>query len=295
MSNYILACNSTVDLPAEHLEKRSIPYVCMHFTISGKEYEDDLGRTIPYDEFYRLIDAGAMPTTSQVNVEEHLAFFEKYLIEGRDIIYLSLSSALSGTYGTACIAADELREKYRDRTIKIVDTLGASSGYGLLVDTLADMRDAGATLDEVYLWAQTHKLNLHHWFFSTDLTHYKRGGRISPAAAAFGSILNICPLLNMSWEGKLIPRKKIRGKKRTIAAIVEQMEAYAEGGTSYSGKCFISQSACIDDAERVAKLIEERFLNLRGKVRIFNVGAVIGAHTGPGTVALFFFGSKRVD
>ena len=295
MSDYIIACNSTVDLPAEHLKERGIPYVKMHFTIAGREYDDDLGHTIPYDEFYRLIDAGAMPTTSQVNVEEHLIFFEKYLKEGKDIIYLSLSSGLSGTYGTACIAADELREKYSDRAIKIVDTLGASSGYGLLLDKIADMRDAGATLEEVYLWAETHKLNVHHWFFSTDLSHYKRGGRISPAAAAFGSILNICPLLNMSWEGKLIPRKKFRGKKRTISAIVEQMEEHAEGGTQYSGKCFISHSACIEDADLVAKLIEERFPKLKGKVRIFNIGAVIGAHTGPGTVALFFFGGKRFD
>ena len=157
------------------------------------------------------------------------------------------------------------------------------------------MRDDGKTIEEVYEWLEENRLKLHHWFFSADLTHYKRGGRISAASAAVGGMLNICPLMNMSYDGKLIPRKKIRGKKQVINEIVKIMEVHAKDGLNYSGKCFISNSACYDDARKVADLIEGRFSSLNGKVTINSVGAVIGSHTGPGTVALFFFGDKRMD
>lgn len=185
--------------------------------------------------------------------------------------------------------------KYPGRKVLIVDSLGASSGYGLLTDTAADLRDNGATLEEVFAWVEENKLNVHHWLFSTDLTHYKRGGRISATSAVVGTLLNICPLMNMSYDGKLIPRTKIRGKKRVIAKIVHMMEVHAQNGTDYSGKCFILNSACYDDARKVADLIEEKFPHLNGPVMINSVGTVIGAHTGPGTVALFFFGDKRED
>jgi DegV family protein with EDD domain len=157
------------------------------------------------------------------------------------------------------------------------------------------MRDDGAAFEEVYAWLEENKLNVHHWFFSTDLTHYKRGGRISAASAAVGTLLNICPLLNMSYDGKLIPRMKIRGKKNVIAEIVHMIEVHAQNGTDYGGKCFISNSACYEDARKVADLIEDRFPRLKGPVMINSVGTVIGAHTGPGTVALFFYGDKRQD
>ena len=161
------------------------------------------------------------------------------------------------------------------------------------MDKLADLRDEGKSIGEVHAWAEEHKLNLHHWFFSTDLTFYIRGGRISKASGFFGTMLNICPLLNMDDQGKLIPRFKIRTKKKVIRAVVDKMEEYAEGGLDYSGKCYISQSACIEDAREVARLVEERFPKLNGKVEINNIGTTIGSHTGPGTVAVFFWGSKR--
>ena len=150
-------------------------------------------------------------------------------------------------------------------------------------------------LEELRDWTERNKRRLHHWFFATDLTSFKRGGRISPAAATFGTLLGICPLLNVDHEGHLIPRKKIRGKKAVIREIVKMMEQHAENGTDYSGKCFISQSACMEDAEAVAALVEQNFPHLNGKVQINSIGTVIGAHTGPGTVALFFWGDERVD
>ena len=148
-------------------------------------------------------------------------------------------------------------------------------------------------IDELYRWAEENKLKLHHWFFSTDLTFFIKGGRVSKTAGFIGSVMNICPLLNVDFEGKLIPREKIRTKKKVIARIVEQMEINAQDGLDYSGKCFLSHSLCREDADAVAALVEEKFKKLNGKVEIFPIGATIGSHTGPGTVALFFWGNKR--
>ena len=293
MSDYIITCCSTADMPNDYFQKRNIPYVCFHFNMDGKEYPDDLGQTIPYDEFFARIAAGALPTTSQVNVGEFITFFEPFLAQGKDILHISLSSGLSGTYNSAMLAREQLVQKYPERQFLIVDSLGASSGYGLLVDLAVDRMDAGATIEEVHHWVEDIKLNIHHWFFSTDLTHYKRGGRISGTSAIVGSLLNICPLMTMDQHGKLIPREKIRTKKRVIAEIVGRMEQLAHNGTAYAGKCFISHSACYEDARMVADLVEEKFPQLNGKVRIHSIGAVIGSHTGPGTVALFFLGDLR--
>lgn len=295
MSDYVLTCCSTADLSYEYFQKRNIPFVCFHYNMDGVEYPDDLGRTMSFEEFYARMAAGATPTTSQVNVGQFISFFEPYLEEGQDILHLTLSTGLSGAYNSACIAKEELLRKYPDRRILIVDSLGASSGYGLLMDAAADKRDNGATLEELRTWVEENKLYVHHWFFSTDLTHYRRGGRISAASAIVGTLLNICPLLNVSDEGKLIPRKKIRGKKQVIVEIVRMMEAHAQNGAAYSGKCFISNSACYEDARKVADLIEEKFPHLSSPVMISSVGTVIGSHTGPGTVALFFFGDKREE
>ena len=293
MTDYVLSCCSTADMPLEYFQKRNIPFVPFHFSMAGKEYPDDLGQSMSFDEFYKRIAAGAMPTTSQVNVAQFIDFFEPYLATGKDILHISLSSGLSGTYNSAVMVREQLLQKYPDRKLLVVDSLGASSGYGLLVDMAADLRDSGETLENVYAWVDENKLNIHHWFFSTDLSHYKRGGRISATSAAVGSLLNICPLMDVNYEGKLIPREKIRGKKRVISEIVQKMETHAQNGMDYSGKCFISNSACYEDARLVADQIEEKFPNLNGKVMINSVGTVIGSHTGPGTVAIFFLGDER--
>ena len=293
MANYVLSCCSTADLSKEHFENRDIHYICFHYKLDGVDHPDDLGQTIPFEEFYKKMDEGADTVTSQVNVSEYVEYFSKFLEEGKDILHVSLSTGLSGTYSSAMNAALIARERYPERKIYIVDSLGASSGYGLLMDKLADLRDSGMSIDEVRDWTEEHKLNLHHWFFSTDLKFYIKGGRISKTAGTIGTILGICPLLNMDNEGRLIPRAKIRSKRKVIQEIVKRMEENADGGLDYSGKCYISQSACVEDAKEVARLVEERFPKLCGKVEINYVGTTIGSHTGPGTVALFFWGKKR--
>lgn len=295
MSNYILSCCSTADLTEEHFKNRDISYICFHFELDGKAYEDDLGKSIPFEEFYRAMANGADTKTSQINSEEFKEYFEKFLKDGKDILHVSLSSGISGVVNSARIAMEELKETYPERKIIIIDSLGASSGYGLFMDKLADLRDEGMSLDDLAVWAEEHRLNLHHWFYSSDLTFYIKGGRISKAAGFVGGVLNICPLLNMDNLGCLIPRFKIRTEKKVIKAIVDKMEEFAEGGLSYSGKCYISQSACRASARAVADLVEERFPNLNGKVEINDIGTTIGSHTGPGTVALFFWGSERTN
>ena len=295
MTDYRITCCSTADLPEEFFRAKGVQYACFHVQIGGQDFPDDLGRSISFQQFYEKISAGAAPTTSQVNVEEYVALFEPILQQGQDILHLTLSSGISGTYTSACIARDDLLERYPERKLYIVDSLGASSGYGLLVDTACAKRDSGMPLDELYQWLEQNKLCLHHWFFSTDLSSYIRGGRISKTSGMVGTLLGICPLLNMDQKGHLIPRKKIRGKKQVMQEMVKMMEQHAEGGLQYSGKCLLSESACLEDARAVADMIETRFPRLDGKVQINSIGTVIGAHTGPGTVALFFWGDTRAD
>ena len=295
MSEYILSCCSTADLSKEHFESRNIEYICFHYKLNGVDYPDDLGQSIPFEEFYKRMDSGEESQTSQINVTEYLEYFTKFLSEGKDVLHLTLSSGISGSYNSAINAAKIAKERFPERKIYVIDSLAASSGYGLLMDKLADLRDGGMDIEELKNWAEENKLNLHHWFFSSDLKFFIKGGRVSKTSGTIGTILGICPLLNVDKEGHLIARAKIRSKKKVIQEIVKRMEENAEGGLSYSGKCYISQSACTDDAKEVARLIEERFPNLDGKVLINYIGTTIGSHTGPGTVALFFWGKKRED
>jgi len=295
MSDYIISCCSTADLTKEHFEKRDIRYICFHYELDGVQYPDDLGQSMPFDKFYQAMTDGADTKTSQINAEEFVEYFEPFLQQGKDILHLCLSSGITGVLNSANIAKDMLEEKYPARKIYIVDSLAASSGFGLLMDKLADLRDEGKNIEEVYEWAIANRRKLQHWFFSTDLTFFVKGGRVSKTSGFVGNMLNICPLLNVDVDGKLIPRFKIRTKRKVIEAIVNQMEQHAENGHEYNGKCYISQSACYDDARAVADLIESRFPKLQEKVQIYNIGTTIGSHTGPGTVALFFWGDERID
>ncbi|QRN83182.1 DegV family protein [Chloroflexota bacterium] len=293
MSDYVLTCCSTADMPNSYFDDREIPYVCFHFTMDGVTYPDDLGQSMPFDQFYRKLAEGSESTTSQVNVAEYKAFFEPFLKKGLDILHISTSSGISGSYNAAIIARTELKAQYPAREIEIVDSRGASSGYGLFMDTLADKRDNGASFDELHQYALDNRLFIHHWFFSTDLSFYIRGGRISKTEGMVGTLLHICPLMNMDADGHLVPREKVRSKKKVIQRIVQKMTEHAKDSLDYSGKCFISQSACFEDARAVADLIEGSFPHLNGKVRINDIGTTIGSHTGPGTVALFFIGDER--
>lgn len=240
--------------------------------------------------------AGAQTKTAQINAYEFEEYFEPFLKDGKDVLHLCLSSGITGVINSARMAKEHLEKKYAGRKIYLVDSLAASSGCGLLMDKLADLRDGGMDLETLFQWAEANKLRVHHWFFSTDLSFYIRGGRISnKTAGTVGSILGICPLLNVSVDGKLILREKIRSKRRVIQTLVEKMERYGDGGLEYSGKCYLSHSGCYEDARQAADLVEARFPKLNGPVEINSIGTTIGSHTGPGTVALFFWGTARTD
>lgn len=295
MAGFVLSCESTADRSAAFFAERDIRYICFHYELDGKAYLDDLYQTTTPEAFFQGIKDGDMPKTSQVGVGEYVEFWEPILAAGQDVLHVSLSSGISGTYNSACLAAENILTRYPARRVVVIDSLAASAGYGLLMEYLADLRDTGASFDEVATWAEEHKLNVHHWFFSTDLTSYKRGGRISATSALIGTALKICPLMNVDYQGRLIPREKIRTKKRAIEEMVKTCMEHIEGGAGYTGKVCLSQSACREDAQAVADALMERMPQLAGKISINDIGTVIGSHTGPGTVALFFLGDKRVD
>lgn len=295
MSDYIISCCSTADLSEKHFLERDIHYICFHYELDGVAYKDDLGKTMDLDDFYKAMTEGADTKTSQINADEYEAYFEEFLKQGKDILHVTLSSGISGTINSALIAADMLKDKYPDRKIYIIDSYAASSGYGLLMDKIADLKASGMGIDELKSWIEDNRLRVNHWFFTSDLTFFIKGGRVSKVSGFVGNLLNICPLLNVNFEGKLIPREKIRTKKKVIAEIVNKMVQNADNGLEYADKCYISMSACMKDAKAVAQLVEQKFPKLNGKVEINNIGTTIGSHTGPGTVALFFWGKKRED
>lgn len=292
--DYIISCCSACDLTPEHLERRKVRFIGFHCMINGKEYIDDMGASMTSKEFYGYIRSGADTTTSQVSVGEYVDYFRSMLEDGKDIIHVTLSSGISNTVQSANAAAELLRPEYPERKLYIVDSLCASSGYGLFVDLLADRRDAGDDIEKLYDWAVNHRKDVLHWFCSTDLTYYVKGGRVSRVGGVLGGIFEICPLLNVSPTGKLVVIQKIRTKKKVLTALVDKMEKHAIGGLDYSGKCYISHSDCLDDAESVRNQIMRRFPYITD-VLVFDIGTTIGCHTGTGTVALYFLGDARED
>ena len=289
MNKYMITCSSTVDLSEEFLKERNIPYACFTFTADGKTYKDDYGKSYPIDKFYKDITNGMQPITSQVNVEAYIEMFEPLLKEGYDVLHITLSSGISGTYNSAIGAKDILNEKYENK-VYVVDSLCASAGYGMLVTKAKDNLDSGMSLEDNIKWLEENKTKIIHWFFSTDLSSFIRGGRISKTAGLVAGVLQICPVMCVSKIGKLEVFDKVRTKKKAIKTVVSKM--LEEVGSDYDGYVYISQSACLEDANAVANLIKETFKNVK-EVKIFNIGTVIGSHTGPGTVATFFEGKER--
>lgn len=295
MSDYMITCESTADMPLSFYRERNVGYVCFHYEMNGATYTDDIYQSTTPQEFFSTLKGGAQAKTSQVGTGEYVAFWEPYLKQGLDILHVSLSTGISGTYNSACLAAETLAPQYPERKIRVIDSLCASAGFGLLVEIMADKRDEGMGFDELAEWTEVHKMNVNQWFFVSDLDCLKRGGRVSSTSALIATALKICPVMNVNFEGKLIPREKIRTKKKAIVRLVDDMMDHVENGSSYTGRCTISHSDCLEDAEEVARLVGERIPALKGKVEICDIGTVIGAHTGPGTVALFFMGDTRVD
>lgn len=292
-AKFVLSCESTVDLPFSYVSERNIPVIFYSYTIDGKEYVDDMLRNpeaLP--QFYQFLEEDKLPSTSQINEFNYLNFFEQQLQHG-DLLHIAFGSGMTQSVRNAELAADELREKYPERKIIVIDSLCSSSGYGMLVDYAADMRDKGCTMEEIERWVIDNRQNIHHQFFSTELKHYRRSGRMSGATAMVATVLGICPIMRLDDKGRIIAYGKVRGKNNAIKATVDAMEAHAQGGRNYTGKCFICHSQCIQDAEKTKAAILERFPHIQGDVRIADIGTIIASHCGPGTVAIFFLGDER--
>ncbi len=287
MINYCISTSSTSDLPPEYTEKHEIPVMKYTYTIEHKEYKD--GDMSP-KAFFDLERDGILPTTSQLTPDEISQFFDSILSSGSDILHIEFSSGLSGSYNNTKIVADEMRIKYPERKIYVVDSLCASLGLGLLVDYAVNMRDSGKSIDETAKWVEANKLSLNHWFTVDSLSHLRRGGRVTGATAFVGNLLHIKPVLNVNFEGHLIPMEKEQGRKRALKCLVEKMQEYIYKPDGQ--RVFISHGDDIEAAERLASMIREKFAGI-SEIMISPLGAVIGAHAGPGTIALFFMGKTR--
>ena len=289
MENYILSCCSTMDLRKGWAEERGVNLIYAKFFLEGEEFRDDFYESISQDKLFERMLSGEKSQTTQVNTEEYIGSFRKYLEQGQDIFHICLSSGVSGTFNSCHIAKDILLEEFPERKIEIVDSLMASCGYGLLVDKACELKKQGLDMETLRIEVEKWRNRLHGYFFTSDLRFFIQGGRVSKAAGFIGGLLKICPVLKITEEGKLKPIEKARGKKQAMENILSKMEK--EGYLS-TEKCFISHSACPLDAKKLAESIRDRF-HPEGKIEIFDIGGTIACHTGPGTVSGFFFGKEK--
>lgn len=288
MSNFVLLTDSSCDLTPELVEELNVDVVPLTVSVDGGEYIP--GNELNIKDFYNSLREGKTATTSAVNLDGALNAMEKHVAEGKDVLYIAFSSGLSSTAQTGKLAAEELSEKYPDRKIITVDSLCASLGQGLFVYYAAKLRDEGKTIEEVRDWLEANKLSVSHWFTVDDLHHLKRGGRVSAATAVVGSMLSIKPVLHVDNEGHLVNVAKARGRKPSIQALAAKIAETGKGDLS-DQVIFISHGDCLEDANYLADIIREKYNPKR--IEIGYVGAVIGAHAGPGVLALFFLGNER--
>lgn len=293
MEDYILSCSSTADMTNGYYSSRDIHHIDSTYSIDGQIYDESMGESVPLSDFYEKMRNGINPTTSQIDMADYKEYFKKFLEDGKDVLHICLSSSISNSYLTATAAAEELKGEYPERQLHVVDSLSASAGMGLLIDILADKRDEGMPIDRLKLYAENSKKYINHWFFSTDLTTYLKEESLTNFTYKIGKTLNFCPLMCVDGDGKLVVIEKVKTKKKTMEAIVSRMEVQAVDGKRYTGKCFISHADSEKEATKLASMLEARFPNLKGNVEVKEIGHVIGAHTGPGTVAVFFVGDKR--
>ena len=289
MREYVITTDNNSDLPDEYLVQHQVGCTYLSYTLDGKNYTHE--NFLPVHEFYEAMRHGSMPTTAQVNPESARTALEPYLKEGKDVLHIAFSSGLSGTYNSTKIAAEELQEEYPDRKIIVIDSLSASLGQGLLIWLAQRKKEQGEDMETVADWVEAHKLNIVHLFTVDDLFHLHRGGRVSKTTAVVGSMLNIKPVLHVDGEGKLIAIGKVRGRKKSLLELVKLMDMKIG---SYGVSCdtiFISHGDCEEEARYVAEKVKEKYQIKT--VLINQVGATIGAHSGPGTMALFFVGDER--
>jgi DegV family protein with EDD domain len=289
MSRYAIVTDSSADLSLDYLSRNDVQAVPLTVTLDGREFPDDYGLTVGFKEFYAALRGGGMASTAQVSVHQFTECFERILQEGRDILYFGLSAGLSGTYGQSVLAAEELRGKYPDRKIYTVDSLTVTLGLGLLVVKAVKLRDQGKTLEEVRAAIAAAAPGCNHLFTVQDLMFLHRGGRVSKATAVVGGLLSIKPVMLVTKEGKLKGVHKVRGRKQSLQFIANWMDEFIQSVNLEN--VFIVHGDCEEDAQFLAGLLRAKY-NIQN-LWVEYLGCTIGAHAGPGTVALFFEGKER--
>lgn len=287
MREFVISVNSTVDLPRNWLEERNVPIIPLKYTIDGEMYTDMYGLTSK--EFFRKLRQGQMSVTSQVNPEEAKAALEPALREGKDVLHLGFSSGLSGTYNSMRIAGEELAEKYPEAKLIVIDTLCACLGEGLLLYKVLQLREKGKNINEIAEWVEENKLHICHNITVDDLNHLHRGGRVSKTTAVVGTLVQIKPIIQVDNKGTLQVVRKERGRKRSLNKIIDMAVEQSKGWKN--DMIMVTHGDCLEDAKYVAKLAKEKLG--AEDVLINNIGTVIGSHTGPGVVAIFFMGNER--
>lgn len=287
MREFVITADSTVDLSKEFLEKKGIGIISLSYMLDGVTYKDMDGLT--GKEFFDKIRNGSLPTTSQVNPEEAYEAFEPIVKEGKDILHIAFSSGLSGTYNSCRMAAENLMENDPEAKVIVIDSLCASMGGGLLLYKAIELKEQGKSMEEIANWVEENKLHICHNVTVDDLFHLHRGGRVSKATAVLGTMVKIKPIIHMDNEGKLMVIGKERGRKKAISNLVDRMEK--QMGDYDNSVCMITHGDCEEDALYLKSLLEERFGTK--EVIIHGIGSVIGSHTGPGVLAVFFMGNER--
>ena len=290
MKEFVIVTDTTTDLPRDYVEKHHLYMMSLPYTLEGTSYTWE--KPMPVKDFYDKMRAGSLPTTSQANPEEAALLYESILKDNDvDILHIAFSSGLSGSFNSCRIAAADVCEKYPDHRIVVVDSLAATLGQGLLVYKAVQLKEAGKSLDEVAAWVEENKYHLVHNFTVDDLFHLHRGGRLSKTAAIVGTMINLKPVLHVDDEGHLVMLSKVRGRKKSLIGLVDCMEKQLGDWKDKNDIIFISHGDCPENAQFVADLIKERFGY--ENFMIDYIGATIGAHSGPGTVALFYLGDHR--
>ena len=294
MTDYIISCESTIDISIDRVKELEVSVINANYELNGENYLDDFGQSLDMKTFYDNMRDGAAPTTSRINTSTYINYLKSLLETGKDVIHICLSTGMSSQYESLLEAKEILKEEFPDREIYPVDSKMASSGVGLLVTKLSKLKKEGMDIKELYEWTQSNKLHVINYTSNENLEYVARGGRISKTAASIGGMLHICPLIEVDDDGHMIVTEKIRTKKKLLKSIVKKMEANAIGGLDYSDKVFISHADNLELVGKAKFMIEEKFVNIDGDIEVFNIGPTIGSHIGPGTIAIFYWGNKRL-
>lgn len=296
MKDYIISCSSPVDVDFDYFMKRGVYVLFYNYIMDGMEYEDIMGRSKEkLDAFYGNLEREIRSYTSQVSIEKYVMYFEQLLKEQKDIVHIELGTGMTNSVLNALQAVELIKEKYPDVRIDVIDSLCSSTGYGMLVDTAIDLKHQGLAIDELEIWIKENRQRLHHQFFCTDLSFFKRSGRITMMTAIFGGIMKTCPIMRLNNEGKIVVYSKAFGKKNAIKKTIEEVMSHIKNGQDYHDKLWINHSNCPQVAEMLQQELIKVLPQYQNNIKIWNIGTTIGSHCGPGTVAVFFYGDEREE